>query len=62
MGKRILILFIIFLLPFIGIAQVVPAPAPPPPPPGLPVDGFMVALFLIAIIYGSVKIFKDSSS
>ena len=62
LDKRIVILFIAFLLPFIGRAQIVPPPAPPPPPPGLPIDGFMVALFLVAIIYGSVKILKDSSS
>ena len=60
--KRIIIVLIIFIVPALGYGQIVPPPAPPPPPPGLPIDGFTGALFLIAVIYGAIKIFKDSSS
>ena len=60
--KRIILVIIIFIVPALGYGQIVPPPAPPPPPPGLPIDGLTGALFLIAIIYGSVKILKDSSS
>ncbi|WP_254712512.1 hypothetical protein [Polaribacter pectinis] len=50
------------MFPPIISAQVVPPPMPPPPPPGLPIDGYTLVLFLIAIVYGSIKIIKDSSS
>ena len=56
--KRIIIVLIIFIVPALGYGQIVPPPAPPPPPPGLPIDGFTCVLFLVAIIYGSIKIFK----
>ena len=62
MFKRIVIILIIFILPVLGYAQVVPPPAPPPPPPGLPIDGLTGVLFLIGLLYGSKKVFKDSSS
>ena len=50
------------MFPLIGYAQVVPPSAPVPPPPGLPIDGISGMLFLVALIYGSKKILKDSSS
>ncbi len=59
---RIIILFIFFILPVVGYTQIVPPLTPPPPPPGLPVDGLTGALFIMGLIYGSKKIYKDSSS
>lgn len=50
------------VFPFTGFTQVVPPPAPPPPPPGLPIDGFVVLLLVIGMLYGSKKILKNSSS
>ncbi|MCA0152432.1 hypothetical protein [Winogradskyella vincentii] len=35
-----------------------PPPPMPPPPPGLPIDGGVVALFLVAIIFGAFKILQ----
>ena len=35
-------------------------PAPPPPPPGLLVDGGLIALFVVALIYGVHKSLKLS--
>jgi len=62
--KRILIVCVLFLLPVVGVSQNMPAPGPPPPPPGLPLDEvFMTSILLLSgLIYGSKKIFKDSSS
>ena len=39
---------------FMSIAQVVP----PPPPPGFPIDGGVEVLFLVAIIFGALKIIR----
>tara|TARA_R110002049_G_scaffold158121_1_gene323045 strand:- start:681 stop:899 length:219 start_codon:yes stop_codon:yes gene_type:complete len=60
--KKIVILIIILVLPLVGFGQIVPPPIPPPPPPGLPVDGFTGLLLALGMLYGSKKIFKDSSS
>ena len=38
---------------FMSIAQ-----AGPPPPPGLPIDGGVEVLFLVAIIFGALKIIR----
>ncbi|WP_310556101.1 PID-CTERM protein-sorting domain-containing protein [Flavobacterium sp.] len=40
-----------------------PPPPTPPPPPGLPVDGFVVVLLIVGLIYGfySIKKFKLQS-
>jgi len=38
-----------------------PPPPMPPPPPGLPIDGAIVALFVIALVYGVYKTCKLSS-
>ncbi|PQJ72177.1 hypothetical protein [Polaribacter butkevichii] len=65
MVKKNVVLFVVlfFVLPTIGFAQAGGPPSiGPPSPPGLPIDGITGVLFLIGLIYGSVKIFKDSSS
>ena len=63
MVKKVLVLFVFFMIPVVGFSQVPPA-GPPPPPPGLPIDNLIGVLCLIifGIIYGSKKILKDSSS
>ena len=45
-------LFIVFVL----IAGSVFAQGPPPPPPGLPIDGGILGLFIVAIGYAIKKI------
>lgn len=62
MIKRNILLIVILMFPPIFFAQIMPPPAGPPDPPGLPIDGFTGVLFLIGIIYGFVKILKNSSS
>ena len=37
-----------------------PPPMPPPPPPGLPIDGGIIALFVVALVYGIYKVNKIS--
>lgn len=62
MKFKIIIVLFVLVVPFLGNAQIVPPPIPPPPPPGLPIDGFSSLLVVAGLIYGSKKIFKDSSS
>lgn len=38
-----------------------PPPPTPPPPPGLPVDGGIVALFCVALVFGVYKTIKISN-
>ncbi|WP_257014116.1 hypothetical protein [Winogradskyella undariae] len=48
---------------FLAIAQTstgMPQPPAPPPPPGLPIDGSIVVLFLLALSYGTYKSYKLS--
>jgi hypothetical protein len=49
-------LFIVFVL----TAGIVFAQGPPPPPPGLPIDGGILGLFILAIGY-AVKKIRDLS-
>ena len=39
------------------VAQVTPPPPVPPPPPGLPIDGELVSLFAVALLFGFYKIY-----
>ncbi|MFP4844520.1 hypothetical protein [Winogradskyella sp. PE311] len=32
-----------------------PPPPTPPPPPGLPIDGGMMVLFVVALVFGIIK-------
>lgn len=61
-SKKIILVLVFLVLPLLGYSQLVPPPIPPPPPPGLPVDGLTGLLFLVGLLYGSKKIYKDSSS
>ena len=46
---------------FVSMAQgSTPPPPMPPPPPGLPIDGGIIALFVIALCYGAYKAFRFS--
>ncbi|WP_299669421.1 PID-CTERM protein-sorting domain-containing protein [uncultured Polaribacter sp.] len=60
--KKILIVVIVLVFPLFTYGQMVPPPIPPPPPPGLPIDGFTGLLFVLGMVYGSKKIFKNNSS
>ena len=40
---------------FVCVAQDTPPPPAPPPPPGLPIDGAVIALLLIGLLYGIKK-------
>jgi hypothetical protein len=57
--RKLIIIVIVLLVPFIGICQIVPPPVPPPPPPGLPIDGFSGLLFIIGLFFGGRKILKS---
>ncbi len=35
-----------------------PPPSSPPPPPGLPVDGGIMILFAVSLLYGIYKIYQ----
>lgn len=39
------------------VAQVTPPPPTPPPPPGLPVNGGLVLLCGVAVLFGFYKIY-----
>jgi len=43
------------LVSFISSAQDTPPPPMPPPPPGLPVDGAVLFLLILGLIYGIKK-------
>lgn len=46
---------------YASVAQgATPPPPMPPPPPGLPIDGWLVPLFILAFGYGAYKAFKLS--
>lgn len=59
--KNMLASILFFFVGFASMAQSnTPPPPMPPPPPGLPIDGGIIALFVIALIYGIYKINKIS--
>ena len=52
---------LVFFVGFASMAQgATPPPPAPPPPPGLPIDGGIVVLFLLALCYGIYKSYKSS--
>jgi hypothetical protein len=52
MNKIITILVILFSIQGVSAADTTPPPPTPPPPPGLPIDGGIVVLFVLAIVSG----------
>ena len=54
---------LVVFVSFASIAQSgtgAPPPPAPPPPPGLPIDGGIVVLFILALCYGIYKSYKIS--
>ena len=59
--KNMLASVSLFFLGFASLAQGSnPPPPAPPPPPGLPIDGGIIALFIIALVYGAYMAYKLS--
>lgn len=56
--KNLLASILVFFVGFASMAQDMPPPPAPPPPPGLPIDGGIVVLFIVALGYGVYKSFK----
>ena len=52
MNKLLTIFVVLFGIQGIFAADPAPPPPTPPPPPGLPIDGGIVVLFVMAIIFG----------
>lgn len=52
MNKILTIFVVLFGIQGIFAADPAPPPPTPPPPPGLPIDGGVLVLFVIAIIFG----------
>jgi hypothetical protein len=59
-NKKILASILFVLISFVCVAQSSgPPPPSPPPPPGLPIDGGILALLGLGILYGAKKIFNS---
>ncbi|WP_111683376.1 PID-CTERM protein-sorting domain-containing protein [Winogradskyella tangerina] len=51
-----------FFMSFASMAQgATPPPPMPPPPPGLPIDGGILMLFILALSLGIYKAYKMSN-
>jgi hypothetical protein len=53
-----LLALVLSIYSYAGIPGGGPPPPTPPPPPGFPIDGGLILLFLIALIYGLYKMKK----
>ncbi len=59
MNKNLLASILFFFVGHVSIAQgSVPPPPMPPPPPGLPIDGNIIVLIVVALIYGICKVIQ----
>jgi ABC-type antimicrobial peptide transport system permease subunit len=59
--RKVITLITFLLLGLVSVAQgTMPPPPMPPPPPGLPIDGGILILFLIAFSFGIYKAYKIS--
>ena len=57
-NKKIIASILFVLISFVCIAQGSgPPPPSPPPPPGLPIDGGILALLGLGLVYGIKKLF-----
>lgn len=56
-NKYILTTILFVLMGFVCVAQIdgTPPPPMPPPPPGLPIDNYIIVLFIAALIYGIIR-------
>ncbi|WNM19573.1 hypothetical protein [Flavobacterium capsici] len=55
-----ILLAMVLLLSNIGFAAPEPPPpSTPPPPPGLPIDGSIVVLVVVSILFGIYKVYKN---
>lgn len=63
-NKNLLASILFFISGLVSVAQgdgTPPLPRPPPPvPPGLPIDSGIIALFVVALIFGIYKAYKLS--
>jgi hypothetical protein len=59
-NKNMLASIFLLFAGFVSMAQApgVPTPPPPTPPPGTPIDGGLIVLFAVALVYGVYKIIK----
>lgn len=58
-NKKILASILFVLISFVCVSQSSgPPPPSPPPPPGLPIDGGLLGLFALGLIYGAKKLLK----
>ena len=60
--KMTLTSILLLMANYLSAAQDTPPPPMPPPPPGLPVDGFLIALLFLGLIYGAIKSYNLSKS
>lgn len=58
-NRKYLASILFVLISFVCVSQTSgPPPPSPPPPPGLPIDGGILALLGIGLLYGAKKILK----
>jgi hypothetical protein len=58
-NKKIIASILFVLISFVCAAQVSgPPPPSPPPPPGLPIDGGILALLGLGLVYGAKKLLR----
>lgn len=57
-NKGLSILVVLFTGVFGYAAPVDPPQPTPPPPPGLPIDGGLLILFIISVLFGIYKIYQ----
>ena len=58
-NKKILASILFVLISFVCVAQGSgPPPPSPPPPPGLPIDGGILAVLGLGLVYGIKKLLK----
>lgn len=55
---RILLVIAVFFLSNFSFAAPDPPPPTTPPPPGLPIDGGIVAMIILAVAFGIYKIYQ----
>jgi ABC-type antimicrobial peptide transport system permease subunit len=60
-NKNMFASIVSFFIGFVSLAQgSTPPPPMPPPPPGLPIDGGLLILFVVALLFGCYKAYKIS--